>query len=225
MPETELYSPIKTFLEAQGYTVKAEIKSCDVVAIRGDDPPVIIELKTGLTLQLLYQAIDRLSLTDAVYIAIAKPKRALPIAAVKLVKRLGLGLIVVSKSGSVDVFADPAPYSPRQNTKRKSALLKEFRNRQGDPNIGGSTKTKLMTAYKQDALRCLKILSVHGPTRVVDVRKLTHVERAATILRSDYYGWFTKHARGVYTITEIGTEAIEIFSVEIASITKSESPR
>lgn len=225
MPETELYSPIKTFLESQGYTVKAEINSCDVVAIRGDDPPVIIELKTGLTLQLLYQAIDRLSLTDAVYIAIAKPKRALPIAAVKLVKRLGLGLIVVSKSGSVDVFADPAPYSPRQNTKRKSALLKEFRNRQGDPNIGGSTKTKLMTAYKQDALRCLKILSVHGPTRVVDVRKLTHVERAATILRSDYYGWFTKHARGVYTITEIGTEAIEIFSVEIASITKSESPR
>ena len=225
MPETELYSPIKTFLEAQGYTVKAEINSCDVVAIRGDDPPVIIELKTGLTLQLLYQAIDRLSLTDAVYIAIAKPKRALPIAAVKLVKRLGLGLIVVSKSGSVDVFADPAPYSPRQNTKRKSALLKEFRNRQGDPNIGGSTKTKLMTAYKQDALRCLRILSVHGPTRVVDVRKLTHVERAATILRSDYYGWFTKHARGVYTITEIGTEAIEIFSVEIASITKSESPR
>lgn len=225
MPETELYSPIKTFLESQGYTVKAEINSCDVVAIRGDDPPVIIELKTGLTLQLLYQAIDRLSLTDAVYIAIAKPKRALPIAAVKLVKRLGLGLIVVSKSGSVDVFADPAPYSPRQNTKRKSALLKEFRNRQGDPNIGGSTKTKLMTAYKQDALRCLRILSVHGPTRVVDVRKLTHVERAATILRSDYYGWFTKHARGVYTITEIGTEAIEIFSVEIASITKSESPR
>ena len=225
MPETELYSPIKTFLESQGYTVKAEINSCDVVAIRGDDPPVIIELKTGLTLQLLYQAIDRLSLTDAVYIAIAKPKRALPIAAVKLVKRLGLGLIVVSKSGSVDVFADPAPYTPRQNTKRKSALLKEFRNRQGDPNIGGSTKTKLMTAYKQDALRCLKILSVHGPTRVVDVRKLTHVERAATILRSDYYGWFTKHARGVYTITEIGTEAIEIFSVEIASITKSESPR
>lgn len=225
MPETELYSPIKTFLESQGYTVKAEINSCDVVAIRGDDPPVIIELKTGLTLQLLYQAIDRLSLTDAVYIAIAKPKRALPIAAVKLVKRLGLGLIVVSKSGSVDVFADPAPYSPRQNTKRKSALLKEFRNRQGDPNIGGSTKTKLMTAYKQDALRCLKILSVHGPTRVVDVRKLTHVERAATILRSDYYGWFTKHARGVYTITEIGTEAIEIFSVEIASITKSENPR
>ena len=225
MPETELYSPIKTFLESQGYTVKAEIKSCDVVAIRGDDPPVIIELKTGLTLQLLYQAIDRLSLTDAVYIAIAKPKRALPIAAVKLVKRLGLGLIVVSKSGRVDVFADPAPYTPRQNTKRKSALLKEFRNRQGDPNIGGSTKTKLMTAYKQDALRCLRILSVHGPTRVVDVRKLTHVERAATILRSDYYGWFTKHARGVYTITEIGTEAIEIFSVEIASITKSESPR
>jgi hypothetical protein len=220
MPETDLYPPIKTFLEAQGYTVKAEVNSCDVVALRGDDPPVIVELKTGLTLQLFYQAMDRLALTDAVYIAIA----AVPSEAVKLTKRLGLGLIVVSKSGNVDVIADPAPYSPRHHAKRKSALLKEFRNRQGDPNIGGSTKTKLMTAYKQDALRCLCHLHINGPTRVVDVRKLAQVERAASILRSDYYGWFAKQERGVYAITEAGVAAVAVFAVQISAIIPSENP-
>ncbi len=225
MSETALYPPIKAFLEAQGYTVKAEVNSCDVVAMREGDTPLIVELKIGLTLQLFYQAMDRLALTDTVYIAIARPKRAVPPDAVRLCKRLGLGLIVVAKSGGVEVLADPTPYAPRQQTKRKTALLKEFRNRQGDPNTGGSTRTKLMTAYKQDALRCLSLLHHHGPTRVVDVRKQTQIERAASILRSDYYGWFVKQARGIYAITETGTSAIEVFAVEIAAITRSENPK
>jgi hypothetical protein len=218
MAETDLYLPIKSFLESQGYTVKAEVHSCDVVAMRGDDPPVIVELKTGLTLQLFYQAMDRLALTDAVYIAIAKPKRAVPSDAVKLCKRLGLGLIVIAKSGAVEVIADPVPYTPRQHAKRKTALLKEFRNRKGDPNIGGSTKTKLMTAYKQDALRCLSHLHVNGPTKVSVLRKETKVERAATILRSDYYGWFAKVERGVFAVTEVGVVAVAEFKVEIARL-------
>lgn len=219
MRETDLYPPIKIFLESQGYTVKAEISSCDVMAIRGDDPPVIIELKTGLTLQLFYQAVDRLALTDAVYIAVPRPKRAVPSEAVKLTKRLGLGLIVVAKSGSIEVLADPAPYAPRQNAKRKTALLKEFRNRQGDPNIGGSTKTKLMTAYKQDALRCLIHLHHNGPTRVVDIRNQTRVDRASNILRSDYYGWFIKEQRGIYSLTAAGSKAVVEFKIEIAILT------
>jgi hypothetical protein len=218
MAETDLYLPIKSFLESQGYTVKAEVQSCDVMAMRGDDPPVIVELKTGLTLQLFYQAMDRLALTDAVYIAIAKPKRAVPSDAVKLCKRLGLGLIVIAKSGAVEVIADPVPYTPRQHAKRKTALLKEFRNRKGDPNIGGSTKTKLMTAYKQDALRCLSHLHVNGPTKVSVLRKETKVERAATILRSDYYGWFAKVERGVFAVTEVGVVAVAEFKVEIARL-------
>lgn len=218
MPETDLYPPIKSFLESQGYTVKAEVNSCDVVAMREGDPPVIVELKTGLTLQLLYQAMDRLTLSDAVYIAIARPKRAVPSDAVKLIKRLGLGLIIVASSGSVEVVADPAPYAPRHHAKRKSALLKEFQKRQGDPNTGGSTRTKLMTAYKQDALRCLAHLHKNGPTKVSDLKKQTKVERSATILRSDYYGWFIKQSRGIYMITEIGVEAVSSFAIEITAL-------
>ncbi len=219
MPETDLYPPIKAFLESQGYTVKAEVKSCDVVAMRGDDPPIIIELKTGLTLQLFYQAMDRLTLTDTVYIAIAKPKRAVPADAVKLCKRLGLGLIIVANSGTVQVIADPVPYTPRHHSKRKSALLKEFRSRLGDPNTGGSTKTKLMTAYKQDALLCLSHLNANGPTKISILRNETRVDRAATILRSDYYGWFTKQTRGIYGVTDKGVEAVTVFKTEISKLT------
>jgi hypothetical protein len=218
MKETDLYLPVKKLLERQNFVVKAEIHGCDVMAKRGDEPPIIVELKTGLTLQLIYQAIDRFSLTDHVYIAIAKPKRAVPIEAQKLCKRLGLGLMVVSKSGSVDVLAEPTPYQPRPNKKRQTRLLKEFHTRKGDHNLGGSTKTKLMTAYKQDALRCLCYLHSNGATKIAELRKATNVERAATILRADYYGWFIKQQRGIYGITTQGTTAVTEFAEVIRNL-------
>ena len=209
MSETELYQPIKTFLEAQGFTVKAEVRSCDVVAVRGDEMPVIVELKTALNLQLFYQAVDRLGITDQVYVAIPRPKRGLPAEAVKLCRRIGIGLLVVEGSGSVDVLTDPLPYAPRQNAKRRNGLLGEFRKRQGDLNTGGSRGKSLMTAYRQDALRCAIQLAQAGASRVKDIRQATRVERSATILRSNVYGWFQREAHGVYGLTDAGVAALE----------------
>ena len=34
MRETELYAPVKAFLEAQGYAVKSGLAGCDLVAVR-----------------------------------------------------------------------------------------------------------------------------------------------------------------------------------------------
>lgn len=209
MSETELYQPIKTFLEAQGFTVKAEIRSCDVVAVRDEETPVIVELKTALNLQLFYQAVDRLGITDQVYVAVPRPKRGVPAEAVKLCRRIGIGLMVVSGSGSVDVLTDPAPYAPRQNARRRHALLSEFGKRLGDLNTGGSRGKQLMTAYRQDALRCAVHLAQAGASRVKDIRQTTRVERSATILRSNVYGWFQRETRGVYGLTEAGLAALE----------------
>jgi hypothetical protein len=217
MLETDLYPPLKKYLERLGYDVKAEIKDCDVVAMR-DGQTIIIEMKQGLTLQLLYQAVDRLSVSELVYIAIAKPKRAVPSEAVKLCRRLGLGLIIIAKSGSVDVLAEPVPYHPKPAAKRQMALLKEFKTRRGDPNLGGSTQTKLMTAYKQDALRCLHFIEVSGPSKVSDIRKATRVDRASSIFQSNYYGWFERASRGVYGLTEAGRAATQQFQDAIKSI-------
>ena len=75
MRETDLYAPVKRHLELQGYEVKAEVRGCDVVAVRGVEVPLIVELKLGLTLQLLYQAVGRMAISEHVYIAIPRPKK------------------------------------------------------------------------------------------------------------------------------------------------------
>ncbi|MDP2731890.1 MAG: hypothetical protein Q8O63_02085, partial [Hoeflea sp.] len=63
--EADLYLPVKRLLEGQGYVVKGEVGSADVVALRdGEDEPVIVELKAGFSLSLFHQAIDRQALTD-----------------------------------------------------------------------------------------------------------------------------------------------------------------
>ena len=70
--ETDLYPPVKAFLEDQGYTVKAEVGAADVVAVRGGEAPVVVELKLGFSLALFHQCLERLKLTDDVYLAVAR---------------------------------------------------------------------------------------------------------------------------------------------------------
>jgi hypothetical protein len=208
MAETDLYLPVKRHLEAQGFEVKAEVRGCDVVACRGDELPVVVELKTSLTLALLYQAMDRLTITEHVYVAVARPKRGVTASALKLCRRLGVGLIVVTSAGSLEVMADPLPYAPRQNAKKRGLLLKEFNARSGDPNVGGSTRTSLMTAYRQDALKCAMHLHAHGASRIRDVKAATRVDRAQGIFRDNVYGWFERESRGVFRLTAAGLAAL-----------------
>ncbi|UUZ80776.1 hypothetical protein LJK88_39165 [Paenibacillus sp. P26] len=61
--ETELYAPVKAYLEELGYSVRGEVNHCDLVAIRGEEPPVIVELKKSFSIPLLLQAIDRSRMT------------------------------------------------------------------------------------------------------------------------------------------------------------------
>src|SRR3546814_747502 len=62
--EEDLYEPVKAFLDGQGYAVKAEIRGCDLVARRGEEPPVIVELKQAFQLALLLQGVDRLARSE-----------------------------------------------------------------------------------------------------------------------------------------------------------------
>lgn len=204
-PETALYAPVKALLEAQGYDVKAEVVGCDVVAVRGDEPPVIVELKRQFGLALVLQGVDRLAVTDAVYLAVgAWPPRIDDVR--RLLRRVGLGLIVVA-NGRADVVLDPVPYQPRRNARRASRLLLEHRRRIGDPNVGGSTRRPLMTAYRQEAERCLRHLAA-GPVPLRALRAAGDVPKAPAILRDDVYGWFERVERGVYRLTPKGEQAL-----------------
>ncbi len=228
MQETDLYAPIKAYLQAQGYEVKAEVCSCDVVGIRANEPPVIVELKTGFTLPLLLQGVDRLAVSDRVYLAFAVSETAAKNALwnksrkeiKKLCRRLGLGLITVqmnqTRDGFVEVHLDPLPYTPRKNKKRQGQLLREFELRVGDPNQGGVTRRSIITAYRQDALRCLQHLHKNGPTRLADLRIATGVMRASGILQNDHYGWFERVGRGVYQLTPKGAAALKEFAEALA---------
>lgn len=204
MRETELYAPVKSLLEGQGYVVKGEVGKCDIVAVRGDEPPVIVELKTGITISLILQGIDRLAITDAVYVAVprgkAKTWRKTLRATLKLCRRLGLGFISVTGQ-SAEVHLDPGPYVPRKIKRRQTRLLAEFEARKGDPNLGGITRSKIITAYRQEAIRIAEHLCEFGPSKPMIVAKAVDAPKARSILSSNHYGWFMRVERGVYDLT------------------------
>ena len=221
--ETDLYAPIKRLLETQGYDVKSEIGPADVVACRSGDDPVVVELKTGFTLSLFHQATERQSITDFVYIAVPRGSGRSFLKALqnnrRLCRRLGLGLITVRmKDGFVEAHLDPAPYKPRQSKQKATRLLREFSKRVGDPNLGGKNKSTIVTAYRQDALRCLELLSRLGPTKASNVAKQTGTDRARTIMAADHYGWFERHSRGVYAITPKGEAAVLEYADHIKTL-------
>ena len=218
MKETDLYVPVKSFLEKQGYEVKSEVTDCDVVAIRGTDPPVIVELKLSLSLDLLMQGIERQRITDAVYVAVPAGKgkawAARAKEAVKICKRLGLGLISVrfgSGQGMVVVHTDPGAHKIHKLAKRRTALLLEFQRRVGDPNTGGQSRRAIITAYRQDALRIAVALQV-GPSAPSTLAKLLVMPKASSILQKNYYGWFIRVERGVYSLGPEGHAALKTYS-------------
>jgi hypothetical protein len=213
--ESDLYAPVKALLEGQGYSVKGEVRGCDVVAVRGKEPPVIVELKRAFGLSLVLQGVDRQALSDAVYLAVgAWPKNMRNVK--KLCRRLGLGFIVVAKERA-DVVFDPAPYTPRKNRRKASRLLGEHARRVGDPNRGGSsTKVPMMTAYRQAALRCAASLAANGPMKVAALRTACDAPNAASILRDDFYGWFERVERGVYALTPKGRRGLALHAGKAA---------
>ena len=215
MRESDLYPPVKAYLESQGYTVKSEIGHLDLLARRGDDPPIVVELKTTLSLTLVLQGVERQSLFDHVYLAVplsAKGWSQRYKDILRLCRRLGLGLLAVrldpASPPQVEAHLDPGPHQPRKNTAKSSRLLREFDRRKGDPNTGGTTGIKRMTAYRQDALRCAACLAEHPTAKPALIARDTGVARAATILRNDHYGWFERVARGVYRLTPLGSAAL-----------------
>ncbi len=224
--ESDLYAPVKLLLEGQGYEVKGEIGAADIVAVRGDEDPVIVELKTGFSLSLFHQAVERQAITDAVYIVVPRRTGKAFMKSIKvntsLCRRLGIGLMTVRmKDGFVEVHCDPTSYSPRKSKRRKERLLKEFAKRVGDPNQGGATRQGLMTAYRQDALKCVKILAKNGPAKAADVSRLSQVETARRLMADNHYGWFERVERGIYALSPTGQSAMADYSGEIEAMSEA----
>ncbi len=218
MKEADLYLPVKRFLELQQYEVKGEVRECDVLAVRGDEDPVVVELKLSLNLGVILQAVDRLALSPKVYVGIpvrcgALNSRGKPI--VKLLRMLGLGLLAIDPrpdTGGVEVLLDPGEYRPRPSKRRRERLLGEFVRRVGDPNLGGSDmKQGVMTAYRQRALAIGRLLQDAGPSKASQVAGALGEPKARAILYDNAYGWFDRVSLGVYGLSPRGEQEIPLW--------------
>jgi hypothetical protein len=210
MSETALYAPVKRFLESHGFTVKGEIRGADVVAVREGTPLrlVIAELKLGLNFDLILQAVDRLHAADEVWLAVPATRRGRDRdrRAHRLCRLLGVGLLAVTvRTGHVEILAEAGPYTPRRNAPKRRLILREFNRRAGDPSEGGSTRAKIMTAYRQQSLAIAAALRP-APLRPRDLRPTA--PDAASILQRNVYGWFERIARGVYALSDSGQAAL-----------------
>jgi hypothetical protein len=137
----------------------------------------------------------------------------------KLCRRLGLGLILVGHGRrAVEIVEEPVPYRPRPAKLRALRLTDEFARRIGDANIGGTAGVPVVTAYRQDALRCARVLALRGPTRIAAMRVTASVPGAARILQRNVYGWFARLERGTYTLTLDGRQALMRFAEAVASL-------
>ncbi|MFC7398399.1 DUF2161 domain-containing phosphodiesterase [Chelatococcus sp. GCM10030263] len=210
--ETSLYLPVKRFLEGLGFTVKGEIGGCDLLAVKGEEPPLIVigELKMSFNLELVLQGVDRATACDEVWLAARlSPRgkgRESDARFRNLCRRLGFGLLGVSSGGDVEIIVSPAAPMPRKDPRRRSRLVDEHRRRQGDPAEGGSTRAPIMTAYRQQALACAAVL-VEGPRRPRDLKPA--IPDAPKILKRNVYGWFVRTGRGIYELTDAGRAALE----------------
>jgi hypothetical protein len=187
--ETSLYLPVKRYLESLELEVKGEIRGCDVVALRGVTCPLVVvcELKRALNLELILQGVDRSAACDEIWLAVRASNRGnvRDPRVRKLCRLLGFGLLGVSATGQVEILVQPGPWRPRRNLRERSRLVHEHQRRRGDPALGGSSKSPIMTAYRQQALACAASLSA-GPCRTRDVK--VAIPEAPKILLSNVYG-------------------------------------
>lgn len=217
MKETELFIPVKELLLSQGFDVKGEIKDIDVLAYH-KDMMIGVELKTKISLKLIYQAIDRQKVLDQVYIAVPKSaiyqSKSLYRNFTHLLKRLEVGLIVVDHE-TAEVIIEAVPFDRNKSRsrykKRLQNIEQEFKLRKNKQNIGG-TRGKKITRYKELVIDIGSYLMKHQQASPKAIKESTGIEKAASILQKNYDGYFERVDRGIYQLTEKGK--IEISSLK-----------
>lgn len=164
-------------------------------------------------MKLILQGTERQTTGYPVYLAVGirdgktvKDKRAV----LKLLKRLGLGLILVHflpEGTEPEIIINPGDgkAKPGVNRKKRKALADEIKGRYRDFNTGGSVSSiETMTAYRLNAIRIAVILEKFGPLSPAAVKKHGAAGNVQSILYNNYYGWFTKEKRGIYSLSGKG---------------------
>ncbi len=219
MKESELFLPLKNYLQGQGYSVYSEVKHCDLVASM-DDELVVIELKTRMSLKLVMQAVRRQESADSVYVA-------LPLSGAKtypsdyrslkaLLRRLGIGLIFVRsiRSGTrIEVAFHPGDEQRRSRPSMRRAIVREIDGRYAEFNKAGEPVViEKISAYKQLALLALSHTAAAGEVSPQNLVRTGLPEKVRDVLYRNVYGWFEHFSRGKYGTSAAGRLALERYS-------------
>jgi hypothetical protein len=206
--ESDLYEPVKKLFEDNGYTVKGEVRGCDVAAVKGEEL-VLCELKKSFNLKLVYQLMERKKLAPTVYAVIPTPKsfRAKHTKSMlELLKKLGAGLVTVSpETGIAQIVLAPGDNSENPTKKRvrtRKKIAEEVCARFAD-NTGGINKTELMTLYKENSLAALCYIESNEILKTRVIKK-----EIVNVIRSNHYEWFERIGRGEYIMTDKGRAAL-----------------
>lgn len=226
MKETELYESVRGYFTNLGFTVRAEVRDIDICAVR-DDLLVGIELKRNFSTDLLIQAVLRQKVCDLVYIAVPKPKRVKQDRSFRsmlhMLRRLELGLLYVDVlTGSVVEVLEPSFYdldkARKTMMKTRRSILNEIRRRTLDGNVGGSNKTRLLTAYREESLKTIALIRHKG---VISPKDLKGIGIRPGLLNNNFYGWFQKLERGRYALEEKRMEDYSEYEVYIDAFLES----
>ncbi len=210
--ETQLFEPVRRLLEKNGYTVKAEVMDCDIAAFK-DNELLVVEMKRQFNLKVVYQAMERRSLTDKVYIAVPRPKRYSDKNTrmmLKMLKELGIGLIAVGVEGApiAEFIAEPDK-TKSINYRKKKRLVKEAEGRNMDINIGGSTQRRIITAYTEASVLALCHMEIYDTLNTAQLKKLGYPDKVRNAFNTNAYGWFEKVGRATYAMSEKGVCALD----------------
>jgi hypothetical protein len=217
--ESDLADPVCGYLAARGFKVRSEVKDCDIAAVR-DGELVIVELKRAVSLALVAQAAKRQRITDSVYVAVPRPSNMWRWNAQNrdvrhVLRRLEIGLIFVSSDPQrppVEVAFHPGPFARRKTAKLKRAVIEEIEGRTGDFNKAGCNKKKLVTAYRESAIRIACYLSARGDLSPKALRESGAGQKTLSILMTNVYGWFVRRKRGVYGLSARGRKELLDYS-------------
>jgi hypothetical protein len=224
--ETDLYAPIRRHLVAQGYTVRGEVKGCDITAVKGEDL-IVIELKRSFSASLLVQATQRQRVADSVYVALPRPSpREMrgPWRGIRhLLRRLELGLIFVdfaARRPEIEIVFHPLPYDRKRDNRVRRAILQEIAGRSGEYNQGGSTRRKIVTVYRENAIFIAVCLDVLGPLAPKRLRAFGTGSKTLSVLYRNFYGWFERVAHGLYALKPEGRAALAAYPDLVARFRK-----
>ena len=210
--ETDMYGPVKKLLESLGFTVKGEVKRCDIAAVRGDEL-WLVEMKLSLTITLLYQAMSRQTISPCVFVAIPRPKKLDKKFknVQKILKKLELGLIITALDSEIP-FAEIVLYpgKPHKIYKKSASVRNEIKNRIGD-TPGGSNKVPITTVYREQCIKVACMMDRHGGEVSPKVLRSDYDcgKNTGLILQRNFYGWFEKVGKGTYVLSDTGREFLD----------------